>query len=708
MSLDIDRMPLVREQDLVIARQKAREIAERLGFDRQDQSRIATAVSEIARNAIRYARDGSIAYEIEGERAPQILLIRIADRGPGIPNLDEILRGRYRSTTGMGLGIVGARRLMDRCEITSSPGGTTVVMTKLFDSHAASVRASDVERIRAAIRGQRDVPMDELQHQQHELLLALADARDRQEELTRLNRELEDTNRGVVALYAELDEQADHLRRADEMKSRFLSNMSHEFRTPLNSIRALSGLLLERVDGPLADEQERQVTLIRKATDDLSNLVEDLLDLARIEAGRLEIHAAEFAIDDLFSALRGMLRPLLVGESVALRFEPPVGAPSVYADEAKVSQILRNFISNALKFTEAGSVTVSASCVDDTVVFCVADTGIGIAPDDQQRIFEEFVQVRSRLQARVKGTGLGLPLCRRLAHALGGEVSVESVIGAGSKFFLRLPIRYADVVEPAVQTAPPAVPEPWHIPVLVVEDERDMHLFYEKSLRDTPFRTIAAHTLHQASAAVERARPAAVILDILLRNEDAWRWLAEFKASPDLQSIPVLVVTTVNEQRKAFALGADAFAQKPIDRAELVALLNQATASRVLIVDDDATTRYAMRKLLDRSPFLVLEAATGEDGLRVAEIANPRTIVLDLGLPDVNGFALLTRLKASPVTRGIPVIVATAHDLTDAERVTLEAQAFAVLSKRDMLGTIVANVAAAASSASSSLSADTP
>jgi len=710
VSLDIDRMPLVREEDLVIARQKAREIAEQLGFERQDQSRIATAVSEIARNAIRYARDGSIAFAIEGERAPQVLMIRIADRGPGISNLDEILRGRYRSITGMGLGIVGARRLMDRCDITSNASGTTVVMTKLFDSRAAPATAADVEPIRRAIRGRRKLPSDELQQQQHELLLALADARDRQEELTRLNRELEDTNRGVVALYAELDQQADHLRRADEMKSRFLSNMSHEFRTPLNSIRALSGLLLERVDGPLEDEQERQVTLIRKATDNLSNLVEDLLDLARIEAGRLEIHAAEFTIEDLFSALRGMLRPLLVGEAVALRFEPLVGAHAIYGDEGKVSQILRNFISNALKFTEVGSVTVSAtSPVDDpgTVVFCVADTGIGIAPDDHERIFEEFVQVRSRLQARVKGTGLGLPLCRRLAHALGGEVSVDSAVGVGSKFYLRLPVRYVEAPEPAVTPAPAPSPEPWHIPVLVVEDERDMQLFYEKTLRDTPYRTVAVQSLHQASAALERARPAVVILDILLRNEDSWRWLAEFKSSPDLQSIPVLVISTVDEQRKAFALGADAFARKPIERAELVALLNQATASRVLIIDDDATTRYAMRKLLDQSQLLVLEAATGEDGFRFAEIANPRAIVLDLGLPDVNGFELLGRLKASPATGRIPVIVATAHDLTETERASLESQAFRVASKRDILGTIVANVAAAASSVSS-FSSDTP
>jgi signal transduction histidine kinase/CheY-like chemotaxis protein len=707
VSTQVDRMPLSREQDLVIARQKARGIAGMLGFDRQDQARIATAVSEIARNAIRYARDGSIAFEVEGERAPQILLIRVADRGPGIANLDEILEGRYRSTTGMGIGLVGARRLMDRCEIASGPDGTIVTMRKLFDSRAAPVTAAGIERIRDALRAQRGAtPVDELQQQQQELLLALADARDRQQQLARLNRELEDTNRGVVALYAELDEQADHLRRADEMKSRFLSNMSHEFRTPLNSIRALTGLLLERVDGPLADEQERQVALIRKATDDLSNLVEDLLDLARIEAGRLTINATEFAIDDLFSALRGMLRPLLVGDAVALRFEPAAGMSALRTDEAKVSQILRNFISNALKFTDAGSVTVSARPDDaEAVVFCVADTGIGVAPEDQERIFEEFVQVRNRLQARVKGTGLGLPLCRRLATALGGTVSVESTPGEGSKFFLRLPLRYAEAEEAAIERPPPAEPEPWHIPVLVVEDEREMQLFYEKMLRDTPYRTIAVQTLHQASAAIERTRPAAIILDILLRHEDAWRWLAELKAAPESQSIPVVVITSVDDERKALALGAELYARKPVDRVELTALLNQATASRVLIIDDDATTRYAMRKRLELAKFLVLEAATGEDGLRVAAVAQPRSIVLDLGLPDVNGFSMLERLKASPVTRDIPVIVATAHDLTDLDRTSLEAQAVAVLSKRDMLGAIVANVAAA-SSAHSPLAVD--
>ena len=196
--------------------------------------------------------------------------------------------------------------------------------------------------------------LGELQEQNRELVRALGELRERQEELMSLNRELEDTNRGVVALYAELDEKADHLRRADEMKSRFLSNMSHEFRTPLNSIRALSRLLLDRIDGDLSVEQEKQVGFISKASDDLTALVDDLLDLAKIEAGKIEVHPIEFSVGNLFSALRGMLRPLLVGDAVKLSFEEPQPTLTLYNDEGKVSQILRNFISNAIKFTEAG------------------------------------------------------------------------------------------------------------------------------------------------------------------------------------------------------------------------------------------------------------------------------------------------------------------------------------------------------------------
>src|SRR2546426_6226310 len=401
------------EHDVVAARQRARQIAGLLGFDSQDQTRIATAVSEIARNAFTYAGGGRVEFAVEGRTAPQLFTVKVLDHGPGIADLSRILSGRYTSPTGMGVGIVGARRLMDNFVITSEPGnGTAVTLTKIVPRDVAVITAEGMSDIVGSLARQRPrTPMEEVQLQNQELLRALEELRAREEELRRLNGELEDTNRGVVALYAELDEKADHLRRADDLKSRFLSNMSHEFRTPLNSILALSRLLLDPADGPLSPEQATQIGFIRRAAEDLFELVNDLLDTAKIEAGKIVIRPVEFTVENLFGALRGMLRPLLVNESLTLAFDDVSALPALHTDEAKVSQILRNFISNALKFTERGEVRVSARSSEDgrAVVFAVADTGIGIAPEDHEAIFQEFAQVESRLQRVVEGTGVGLP-----------------------------------------------------------------------------------------------------------------------------------------------------------------------------------------------------------------------------------------------------------------------------------------------------------
>ncbi|MGV3652792.1 MAG: ATP-binding protein, partial [Noviherbaspirillum sp.] len=387
------------ELDVVASRQRARQIAEQCGFAPQEQTRIATAVSELARNVYNYAGSGRIEFLLEGKTAPQILIVTLTDQGPGIPDLDLILSGRYQSPTGMGLGIIGARRLMDQLEIRTSPGqGTTIVMKKLLPDHVPLLTPRQVGEIGSRLAAQSDnnAPLAELRRQNQELLQALAELKARQEELLELTRELEDTNRGVVALYAELDEKADHLRRADEMKSRFLSNMSHEFRTPLSSIRALSKLLLDRTDGELTSEQEKQIVFILRQSESLGELVNDLLDLAKIEAGKIEVRPAKFDVVEMFSALRGMLRPLLVNERLELVFEEPPNALVMEADEAKVSQILRNFISNALKFTAKGEVRVAARLEGaDHVTFSVSDTGIGIAPEYHGSIFQDFAQVKS-------------------------------------------------------------------------------------------------------------------------------------------------------------------------------------------------------------------------------------------------------------------------------------------------------------------------
>lgn len=272
-----------------------------------------------------------------------------------------------------------------------------------------------------------------------------------QAEANALREELDETNQGVLALYAELDTQADQLRQASDLKSRFLSYMSHEFRTPLGSILSITGLLTDELDGPLSAEQHKQVAFVSNAARELSDMVDDLLDLAKIEAGRINISPAWFDMFDLFAALRGMFRPIVDASAVDLIFEEPVGLPKLFTDDKKLAQILRNFISNSLKFTTRGEVRVSARLHDATHVrFAVSDTGIGIAPELHGALFEDFSQVDSPLQKRLRGTGLGLSLCKRFAQLLGGEVGLESKPGLGSTFFVIIPLAIA--MEPVDET----------------------------------------------------------------------------------------------------------------------------------------------------------------------------------------------------------------------------------------------------------------
>ena len=675
------------EQDVVIARQRARQVAGLIGFDSQDQTRIATAVSEIARNAYRYAGGGKVEFRLEGESAPQVLLVRVRDAGPGIKDLDHVLSGQYRSQTGMGIGIRGVHRLMDQVDIHTSAGaGTDVVLKKILPPRAPLVTQPDLARLTTELATRAPVgAYEELQNQNRELVRALGELRERQDDLLRLNHELEDTNRGVVALYAELDEKADHLRRADEMKSRFLSNMSHEFRTPLNSVQALSQLLLDRVDGDLTSEQEKQVSLIAKAAGDLASLVNDLLDLAKIEAGKIDVRPTEFCVANLFSALRGMLRPLLPGESLRLVFDEPPPSLVLVTDEGKISQILRNLISNAIKFTEQGEVRVYAEiCGDGRLVrFGVDDTGIGISPEDQVRIFDEFTQVPNHLQNRVKGTGLGLPLCRRLAHLLGGDVQVQSELGVGSKFTATVPMHY---VEPSKvsEGAREQELETGLAPVLFVEDDLETRFLFEKYLRNSTYQAVGVGTLREAREVMRRIRPQAIVLDILLRGEDSWRYLSELKTDPATANIPVLVLTSVNDERKGLALGADGYCLKPVSSAALLERLDALTGRRVLIIDNDPASRYLIQKLLTGRHTCVIEASDGRSGLIAARRSRPAMIFLDLMLPDVGGEQILEALRTDGDLQSVPVAVVTSRLLSPAQRAALEARAQAVLQKSDL------------------------
>lgn len=684
----IFQLSLQSEQDVVQARQRAREVGAELGLDNQDQIRLATATSEIARNAFRYARNGKVTFSLLLEPV-QSLQVEVTDSGGGIAQLDKILEGRYKSQTGMGMGILGTKRLMDEFHIETSPQGTTVRMAKQLPRFRSVWTEKSADELSRRLRGRiPPSPFDEVDRQNLELLNTLQELRTRQEELEMLNRELEDTNRGVVALYAELDERADYLRRASELKTKFLSNVSHEFRTPLNSIISLSRMLIDRIDGDLTDEQMKQVRYIESSARDLHELVNDLLDLAKVEAGKIRMRPKRFEVNELFSALKGMLKPLLAdNSSVNLVFEDTSELPPLHTDEGKVSQILRNLISNALKFTPNGSVTVSASMRDGrSVEFRVADTGIGIDPQHHETIFMEFSQLENPLQERYRGTGLGLPLCRNLAKLLGGAIWLESEPGKGSTFYVNIPAVYVgEAVQGDGGEMPPA-PEFVRAPVLVLEDNQETAHIFESYLRNTEFQAILTTSIAQAEIWAARHAPKALLLDVYVNDDPCWDFLARVRAR--WPGVPCIATSVSDEAAAARKCGANGFLRKPVSRDALLEELRRQTAQtgtrKLLVVDDNEISRYILRDLLDQPWLQIVEAPSAKEALARIHEEIPDGIILDLLMPDMSGFELLRRLRADEATERLPILIYTSKELTEPERLELKKLGAPVVRKGDV------------------------
>ncbi len=345
----------------------------------------------------------------------------------------------------------------------------------------------------------------------------------------------------------------------------------------------------------------------------------------------MNLQAERFTVGDFFGALRGMLRPLIPpGSQVELVFEDAEADAVLETDRAKASQVVRNLVSNALKFTERGEVRVRAARQPDgQLAISVKDTGIGIAPENHERVFEEFSQIDSPLQRRQKGTGLGLPLARRLAELLGGTLTLQSEPGQGSTFTLTIPPVHPEVGEMQALTERSQKLDPARAPVLVLEDDRKTIFIYERYLALGGFQVIPARTVEDARRLLETVRPSAIVLDVMLEGETSWDFLAELKQNPKTCNIPVLVVTVTNREQKARALGADEFWLKPMDKDRLLHRLasvgKAAGSTKVLIIDDDERARYLLQQLLKPTPYLLFEAGTGPEGVRLAQTRAART-----------------------------------------------------------------------------------
>lgn len=544
------------EPDIVTARQRTRHLSQVLGFESQDQVRLATAVSELARNVFQYAGTGSIEFFF-AETTPQTLFVRVSDNGPGIQHLKDVLGGTYRSKSGMGVGLIGTKKLMDHFQIECTASkGTVVTIGKALERRAKPVTRDDLDSVvDKLVARPAESPFEEIQNQNRDLLLALDQVNAAKEELADLNAELRETNRGIVALYAELDEKAASLLRANELKTGFLSNMTHEFRTPLSSVISLTRILLNRFDGELTQEQEKQVNYIREASEGLLELVNDLLDLAKVEAGKVSVNAAPFSAEELLSGLRGMFRPIMMNNAVELIVDLAGSGFDLHTDQAKLGQILRNLVSNSVKFTEQGTITVKAALdTNDLVRFSVTDTGIGVDPAFAEAIFDDFSQIESPLQRQQKGTGLGLPLSRKLARLLGGDLWFETRVGQGSAFHFVVPRVYtggqdgvlfankSSAVAPVPET--PAAGAAHRFRVLVIDDDEPSR-YVLKTLVSRQFDA-QFDEASNGKLGLERIRswdPDLVFLDLSMPELDGLEVLRSVRAIDGRIDLPIIINT---------------------------------------------------------------------------------------------------------------------------------------------------------------------
>ncbi|HEY0811927.1 MAG TPA: ATP-binding protein [Pseudonocardia sp.] len=548
---EVLRLRIADEQDVFLARQRGREVAALAGLDKQDQIRVATALSELSRELTALAAPATITLSLTAGPPPALLID--AEWAGHLP------RAAGTVEPAAGEGIAAAARLVDTCAVHRQEHGGTVVLTKRLPPGSVPPTAMRIAEMRDTLRHSRPgSALDALRSQNQDLLQTLEELQVQQQHLVQVNAELEETNRGVmalhaelsdeleqtnrgvVALYAELDEASTKLREASASKTRFWANVSHELRTPLNSVLGLSRLLLDADSEPLSGEQRYQVEMIRDSGAILLALVNELLDVAKAESGRIEAELVATDLAALFDELRAALRPLASTPGVTLTVERPDTSPLVRTDPALLGRIVRNLISNSLKFTERGEVRcrARADVATDSLEIVVSDTGIGIPPEHQRRVFEEFYQVPGRLQVAAGGTGLGLPYARRLAGILGGTLELSSAPGRGTTVTLRLPLgadHYAGSEDQGRFAS-----------VLIVDDDPAFRTVLRAAVGGDPERVSEVGDGVGALRALRELRPDLVLLDLHMPAPDGAAVLSEMRQDPQLRDVPVVIVTSAD------------------------------------------------------------------------------------------------------------------------------------------------------------------
>jgi GAF domain-containing protein/CheY-like chemotaxis protein len=506
-------------------------------------------------------------------------------------------------------------------------------------------------------------------------------------------------------LFREIEDKSRQLEAADRHKSEFLANMSHELRTPLNAIIGYSEMLQEDAADLGAEQFTDDLKKINAAGKHLLELINAVLDLSKIEAGKMELYLESFDVVTLVREIAAVIQPLAAKNANRLDVHCPDAIGTMHADLTKVRQALFNLLSNACKFTERGTISlaVAREAVDglDSIVFGVGDTGIGMTPEQIAKLFEAFSQADAATTRRYGGTGLGLALSRRLCRMMGGDVTVESEAGQGSTFTLRLPASVAESVEEPATPSPAADPASSGVgTVLVIDDEAAVRDLMQRFLTREGFRVVAAPGGEEGLRRARELRPDAITLDVMMPGMDGWAVLSALKADPDVADIPVVMLTIVDDKNLGYALGASDYLTKPIDRERLVTVLRQHRRDRpVLVVDDDAGLRQLLRRMLEPEGYAVVEAENGRVALERLREVSPSVVLLDLMMPEMDGFEFVSEFRRHEAWRAIPIVVITARDLSRDDHERLNGYVQRILQKgvygRDQLLSEVRELVAA-------------
>lgn len=505
----------------------------------------------------------------------------------------------------------------------------------------------------------------------------------------RLSHSLEETERSRK----EALEARDAAEAANRTKSAFLANMSHELRTPMNAIIGYSEMLIEEAEDFDAQEMVPDLQKIRTAGKHLLSLINDVLDLSKIEAGKMTLFVEEIAVDEMVDEVVSTIQPLLDKNGNRLVVEKDENLGTIRADLTKVRQTLFNLLSNATKFTEKGQITLrirreSSSEGHERIKFTVQDTGIGMTPEQLGKLFQAFTQADASTTRKYGGTGLGLVISRKFCQMMGGDISVESEYGKGSTFTIDLPCRVEDLAESAAPKPAATAPLPAagsKRTVLVIDDDAIAADLMKRTLEKAGFAILIAHDGPTGIELARKHKPAAITLDVMMPNMDGWSVLTQLKNDPEVTNIPVIMATMLNDKPLGFALGAADFMTKPVDQNRLKNVLERLCGpqqkGRVLIIDDDPNSRDVLRRLLEREKIDTDQAVNGSAGLEMLAKEKYSLILLDLMMPVMDGFTFLTVLRNNPATAHIPVVVVTAKDLTEADRQALHGSVNDIIQK---------------------------